>query len=82
MKFLLKISGDSMIDFNILDGDWIIVKKQSFAQEGNIIVGGNMSANEATVKQFFYKDENTVILHPAKPKFLRDVMYPNRKPLY
>jgi len=69
MKFILQVSGDSMIDFNILDGDKIIVKKQAFAQEGSIIVGGNMTMNEATVKQFHYDGEDKVILHPGNKRY-------------
>ena len=69
MKFILNVSGDSMIDFNILDGDKIVVKKQSTAPEGSIIVGGNMATNEATVKQFRYDGEENVVLHPGNPKY-------------
>lgn len=69
MKFVLEVSGDSMVDFNIFDGDKVVVKKQSFAQEGSIIVGGNMAMNEATVKQFHYDGEENVILHPGNKKY-------------
>ena len=69
MKFMLQVSGDSMIDFNILDGDRIIVKKQAFAKEGSIIVGGNRAMDEATVKQFHYDGEENVILHPGNKKY-------------
>lgn len=69
MKFVLQVSGDSMIDFNILDGDRIVIKKQAFAQEGSIIVGGNIATNEATVKQFHYDGQEKVILHPGNKKY-------------
>lgn len=69
MKFILNVTGDSMIDFNILDGDKIVVKKQSTAPEGSIIVGGNMATNEATVKQFHYDGEEHVLLHPGNLKY-------------
>lgn len=69
MKFILQVSGDSMIDFNILDGDKIVVKKQTFAPEGSIIVGGNRIMNEATVKQFHCDGEENVILHPGNKKY-------------
>lgn len=69
MKFVLEVSGDSMIDFNILNGDKLVVKKQAFAKEGNIIVGGNMATNEATVKQFHYAGEDEIVLHPGNPKY-------------
>lgn len=69
MKFVLNVTGDSMVDFNILDGDQIVVKKQSFAPEGSIVVGGNMTTNEVTVKQFHYDGEENVVLHPGNPKY-------------
>lgn len=69
MKFVLQVSGDSMVDFNILDGDRIVIKKQAFAQEGSIIVGGNMTMNEATVKQFHYDGQENVILHAGNKKY-------------
>ncbi len=69
MKFILTVCGDSMVDFNILDGDQIVVKKQSFAPKGSIVVGGNMTTNEVTVKQLCYDAEGNVILHPGNPKY-------------
>lgn len=69
MKFVLNVSGDSMVDFNILDGDRIIIQKQSIAPEGSVVVGGNMMTNEATVKQFHYDGEEHVVLHPGNAKY-------------
>lgn len=75
MKFLLEVSGDSMVDFNILNGDKLVVKKQSIAKEGNIIVGGNRAMGEATVKQFHYAGEDEIVLHPGNPKY-QDIVIP------
>ena len=48
--FLLKVSGTSMINAHILDGDYLIVKKQSSCQEGDIVAA--LIDDEATVKRF------------------------------
>ncbi|MBO4636785.1 MAG: transcriptional repressor LexA [Clostridiales bacterium] len=48
--FLLKVSGTSMINAHILDGDYILVRKQNHADEGDIIAA--LIDNEATVKRF------------------------------
>ena len=72
-KFALQVEGDSMIDFNILDGDLIIVKMQSYANDGDIVVGGERSTNEATLKRYFYDGEN-VILRPGNEKYEDIVM--------
>jgi repressor LexA len=60
--FALNVQGQSMIDDGILDGDIIICKKQSTANNGDTVVA--LIDNEATVKRF-YKKANSVELHPA-----------------
>ena len=50
--FLLKVSGTSMINAHIMDGDYLIIKKQSDCQEGDIIAA--LIEDEATVKRFGY----------------------------
>lgn len=52
--FILKVCGDSMIQAGILNGDYIIVKKQPHASNGEIVVA--MVDDEATVKRFFKED--------------------------
>lgn len=53
--FMLTIRGESMINIGILDGDQVIVKKQSTAQNGDIVIA--MTAeDEATCKRFFKED--------------------------
>ncbi len=71
--FMLKIKGTSMIDAGIFDGDKIIVKKQNFAQNGDIVVA--FYNDSATVKRFFKKD-NKIILHPENPN-LDDIVLDN-----
>ncbi|WP_277212783.1 transcriptional repressor LexA [Isoptericola croceus] len=48
--FLLKVSGDSMIDAAICDGDWVVVRRQNVAEQGEIVAA--MLDGEATVKTF------------------------------
>ena len=48
--FLLKVKGTSMINAHIMDGDYIIVRKQSFCEEGDIIAA--LIDDEATVKRY------------------------------
>jgi repressor LexA len=48
--FLLKVAGDSMIDAAICDGDWVVVRRQPVAENGEIVAA--MIDGEATVKTF------------------------------
>ena len=59
--FALKVQGESMIDAGINDKDVIIVKKQSTAQNGEIVVA--LIDDCATVKRFYVKN-GKYILHP------------------
>ena len=53
--FLLQVKGDSMIEAGILDGDYLIVRQQNQASNGDIVVA--MMEDEATVKRiYFYND--------------------------
>lgn len=65
-SFLLRVSGESMIGAGILDGDYVIVRKQSSATNGEVVVA--MIEDEATVKRF-YRDEGFVRLEPENPAF-------------
>lgn len=60
--FMLKVSGESMINAAILDGDYIIVEQQSTAENGDIIVA-LVNEDEATVKTF-YKENGHFRLQP------------------
>ncbi|MBQ8636570.1 MAG: transcriptional repressor LexA [Clostridia bacterium] len=60
--FMLKVEGESMINAAILDGDMIIVQKQSTADNGDIVVA-LINGEDATVKTF-YKEENHFRLQP------------------
>ncbi|GAB3144223.1 transcriptional repressor LexA [Marisediminicola antarctica] len=58
--FMLKVSGDSMIDAAICDGDWIVVRQQKTAENGDIVAA--MLDDEATVKVFQQRDGHTWLL--------------------
>lgn len=59
--FALRVRGDSMVNAGILDGDYIVVRKQSDAVNGEIVVA--MIDDEATVKRIFY-EKDRVRLQP------------------
>lgn len=63
-SFILKVRGESMINAGILDGDYIIVRKQSYADNGDIVVA--LIDDEATVKRF-YKENDHIRLQPENP---------------
>jgi len=63
--FALKVVGESMIDDGIFDGDYIFVKKRSFADSGEIVVV--VIDNEATLKRY-YPEGNRIRLQPANSK--------------
>lgn len=60
--FTLKVSGESMINAGILDGDIVIVQKQKTARNGEIVVAMT-EENEVTLKRF-YKEEDHIRLQP------------------
>jgi repressor LexA len=65
-EFLLRVKGDSMVNAGILDGDFVVVRKQQDARDGDIVValaGDDESADEATVKRFF-READRVRLQP------------------
>lgn len=58
--FMLKVVGDSMIDAAICDGDWVVVRQQQTADNGDIVAA--MLDEEATVKVFKQRDGHTWLL--------------------
>ncbi|ANJ27424.1 transcriptional repressor LexA [Agromyces aureus] len=58
--FMLKVVGDSMIDAAICDGDWVVVRSQRTAENGEIVAA--MLDGEATVKVFRQRDGHTWLL--------------------
>jgi repressor LexA len=66
--FMLKVHGESMINAGILNGDNVIVRKQSSANNGEIVVAMT-DENEATVKRF-YKEKSHYRLQPENNSML------------
>ncbi|USG68049.1 transcriptional repressor LexA [Brevibacillus ruminantium] len=60
--YMLRVSGDSMIEAGILDGDYVIVRQQNVATNGDIVVAMT-EEDEATVKRFF-KEKHHFRLQP------------------
>ena len=79
-EFLLRVRGESMIEAGIMDGDYVVVRRQETARNGEIVValaGNDEAADEATVKRFFREDgrirlqpENAA-LEPLYPEHVR-----------
>jgi repressor LexA len=61
-EYILRISGESMRDAGILEGDFVVVHRQDTAANGDIVVA--LLGEEATVKRFF-KEKDHVRLQPA-----------------
>lgn len=64
--FLLQVKGDSMLDAAICDGDWVVVRQQPTANNGEIVAA--LLDGEATVKTYRYKDKHVWLL-PQNPAF-------------
>jgi repressor LexA len=64
--FALKVKGDSMIDDGIFDGDYVIIRRQETAENGDIVCA--LIGNEATLKRF-QRTGSEVVLKPANPKY-------------
>ena len=60
-SFLLRVKGDSMIEAGILDGDYVVVKEQNSARNGEIVVA--LLDDSATVKTF-YREDGRIRLQP------------------
>ncbi|NSL51095.1 transcriptional repressor LexA [Calidifontibacillus erzurumensis] len=73
--FILVVEGESMIEAGIHDGDYVIVRQQQTAENGDIVVAMT-EENEATVKRFF-KEKNYIRLQPEnsamEPIIVRNV---------
>jgi repressor LexA len=74
-QFCLKVAGNSMIEAQIADGDYVVVKKQKTCRDGDIVVA-LVNGDEATLKRF-YREAHRVRLEPAnssmQPIYATDV---------
>lgn len=64
--FILKVTGDSMIEAGILDGDLAIIEQKNIATNGDIVVA--LIENEATIKRFF-KENGFIRLQPENKNY-------------
>jgi repressor LexA len=73
-RFILRVSGDSMIDAHIADGDYVIIQKQETALPGQMVVAQTPDG-EATLK-YWYPEQGRIRLQPAnssmEPIYVRD----------
>ncbi len=73
--YVLRVRGDSMIDAHITDGDYVVIRPQQTAIDGDIIVA-QVEDNAVTLKRFF-KEKDRIRLQPANeryaPQFYADV---------
>jgi repressor LexA len=65
--YMLKVLGDSMIDEQIRDGDYVIVERRDTAEDGQIVVA-LIGGEEVTLKRF-YREKDGVRLQPANVNF-------------
>ena len=75
-EFLLRVRGESMINAGILDGDFVVVRRQQDAANGEIVAalaGEDEAADEATVKRF-YRENGRIRLQPENDAL--EPMYP------
>jgi repressor LexA len=65
--YVLKVRGDSMIDAHITDGDYVVIRPQQTAHDGDIVVA-QVEENAVTLKHFF-KEKDRVRLQPANESY-------------
>ena len=74
--YLLRASGESMIDVGIYDDDLLVIRKQSTAVDGDIVVALTPDNTNTLKTIFFDKKNHEVILHPEN-KSMSDMRYPS-----
>jgi repressor LexA len=75
-EFLLRVRGDSMIQVGIMSGDYVVVRRQQTAANGDVVaalVGDDETASEATVKTF-YRENGRIRLQPENDEL--EPLYP------
>ena len=65
--YVLKVRGDSMIEAHIADGDFVLIRPQETARNGDIVVA-QVEENAVTLKRFF-KEKDKIRLQPANPAY-------------
>jgi repressor LexA len=72
--FMLRVRGTSMIDVGIMDGDFVVARRQETANNGDIVIAG-IPGEEATVKTYMRKGAS-VTLQAANETF-KDMTFPS-----
>ncbi len=65
--YVLRVRGDSMIEAHIADGDFVVIRPQETARDGDIVVA-QVEDNAVTLKRFF-REKDQVRLQPANPNY-------------
>lgn len=65
--YVLRVRGDSMIEAHIEDGDFVLIRPQTTARNGDIVVA-QVEENAVTLKRFF-KEKDRIRLQPANPNY-------------
>jgi repressor LexA len=65
--YLLRVRGDSMIEAHITDGDYVVIRPQQTARNGDIVVA-QVEENAVTLKRFF-REQGRIRLQPANPEY-------------
>jgi repressor LexA len=65
--YVLKVRGDSMIEAHIEDGDFVVIRPQDTARDGDIVVA-QVEENAVTLKRFF-REKDRIRLQPANPAY-------------
>jgi len=65
--FALQVSGESMIEYDIRDGDYVICRRTSNARSGQLVIA-EVESEGATLKRFF-KESNGIRLEPGNPSY-------------
>lgn len=72
--YVLRVRGDSMIDEQIRDGDWVIVENRKTAENGEMVIA-LLGGSDVTLKKF-YRENDRIRLQPANPAMAPLVVHP------
>lgn len=75
--FAVRVHGESMIGAGIMDGDYVVVRPQSTAENGEI--AAVLIEGEATAKRFFRDQKGRIRLQPENPAFEPIFIHPRRQ---
>jgi repressor LexA len=78
--FMLRVRGDSMVEAGIFDGDYVVVRQQPDAENGDVVVAG-LPDDEATVKSFSRR-QGKIVLTPANARMAPMIFEPDEVTVY